>query len=89
MAIKTHLVRSTAALDSIVHFEKLFTSKYCGYGKIYHMCFYVGFLGFFFVFSSFWLLMWIFLYFLVILNADLHIVEFVHRYIIVYLLWFS
>ena len=33
MAMKTHMVSSTAALDSIMHFEKHFTSKFYGYEK--------------------------------------------------------
>ena len=36
MAIKTYLVRSPAALDSVMHFEKHFTKQYCGHGKRYH-----------------------------------------------------
>ncbi len=30
------LGKQTAALDSIMQFEKHFTSEYCGYGKVYH-----------------------------------------------------
>ncbi len=36
MAINTYLVRSTAALDSIMQFEEQFTLKYCGAGKRHH-----------------------------------------------------
>ena len=35
MAMKHDWVRSTTALESMLHFEKLFTLKYCGYGKRY------------------------------------------------------
>ncbi len=30
------MLRSTAALESILQFEKHFTLKYCGYGKRYY-----------------------------------------------------
>ena len=36
MTIKTIGQRPTAAFDGINNFEKYFTSKYCGDGKIYH-----------------------------------------------------